>query len=184
MIAATEIQQFQTLVHSFNWTTPSWDLFVMLFWAVASVIYAFASGRGRVINILISVYVAKLMVLEAPFLTDVLNKKLNLPIVSLQQLATFVIIFLLLFLLGRYVFKTSADGRKFGSMLFGLIFSFLQIGLLINIVLGFLPTGVQNNFSPLVQTLFIRSPAGFVWLVLPIVYLIALGKFVGDSNEI
>ena len=184
MIASADVQQVQSLIHHFNWHSPSWDLFILLFWAIASVMYAFAAGRGRVINILLSVYIAKLLVLEAPFLTTELNKKLNLSIFSLQQLAVFVAIFLVLFLLlGRYVFQTSADGRNLGSMLFGLIFSFLQIGLLINIVLTFLPPGVQGSFADLIQILFIRNPASFIWLVLPVVYLIILGKFVGESGE-
>ena len=183
--SSSEIQRLQFLIHTVNWHTPSWDLFILLAWAVAAVIYSFAAGRGRVINILLSVYIAKLMVLEAPFLTNLVNKKLNLNVVSLQQLAAFGIIFFLLFLLlGRFVFRTSADSRNLGSMVFGLIFSFLQIGLLINIILTFLPPNVQNNFSPLVQTLFTKDPASFIWLILPVAFLIVLGKFVGDSTEL
>ncbi len=184
MFAVISTTEATALIHNFNWHTPSWDLFVFLFWIAASVIYSFATGRGRVINILLSVYMAKLLVLEAPFLTTALNSRLNLSIVSLQQLAAFIVIFLALFmLLGRFVFKTSADGRHLGSMLFNLIFSFLQIGLLINIILTFLPPSIQNSFAPLIQFLFINGSAGFIWLVIPIAYLIVLGKFVGDTNE-
>jgi len=181
IITTTDATQ---LVQSFNWHTPSWDLFILLAWVVASVIYSFATGRGRVLNILLSVYMAKLLVIEAPFLTSALNSKLNLSLVSLQQLAAFVAIFLALFLLlGRFVFKTSADGKHLGSIIFGLIFSFLQIGLLINIILTFLPPGTKESFAPLIKTLFITNPASFIWLVAPIAFLVMLGKFVGDSNE-
>ena len=100
-------------------------------------------------------------------------------------LAAFVAVFLVLFLfLGRFVLKSSADSRHLASMVFALVFAFLQIGLLINIILGYLPQGTQAHFSPLIQTIFINSPAAFIWLVLPIVYLIILGKFVGDTNEL
>lgn len=173
------------LIKSFNWHNPTWDLFILAAWVLASVFYAFAAGRGRVVNILFSVYVSKLLVTQAPFLAQGIGGKLPSALASLQQLAAFVAIFLVLFLLlGRYVFKTSADHRQVSSMLFGLLFSFLQIGLLINIVLGYLPAEVQNNFSPLIRALFIQNPMAFVWLVLPVVYLIILGKFVGDSSEI
>ena len=185
MLAAISMGNASQLVHSFNWTSPSWDLFILLAWVGLAVVYTFAAGRGRIINILLSVYVAKLIVLEMPFLTDA-TKGLNLTsIQSLQQLAAFVAVFLVLFLfLGRFVLKSSADSRHVSSMLFALIFAFLQIGLLINIILSYMPGGVQQSLSPLIRTIFIDNPASFVWLVLPIVYLIALGKFVGDTNEL
>ena len=62
--------------------------------------------------------------------------------------------------------------------------SFLQIGLLISIILSLLPQAAQNGLTQLIKILFINNPSPFVWLVLPVVYLIAVGKFVGDSNEI
>jgi hypothetical protein len=174
-----------SIFQSFNWHTPSWDLFILLAWVGASIFYAFATGRGRVINIFFSVIMAKLLTSEAPFLTKAISSQVPSSLSSLQQLAAFIAIFLLLFmLLGRFVFKTSADGRHLGSIIFGLVFSFLQIGLLINIILTFLPVGVQENFSQLIRFVFIQKPASFVWLVSPIVFLIALGKFVGDSNEV
>lgn len=172
------------LVHSFNWTSPSWDLFILLAWVGLAIFYTFAAGRGRVINILLSVYVAKLIVLEMPFVSNA-AKQLNLSVASLQQLAAFVAIFLVLFLfLGRFALKSSADSRHLASMVFSLVFSFFQIGLLINIILSYLPQGTQQSFSQLIQILFINSPAGFIWLVLPIAYLIVLGKFIGDTNEL
>ena len=184
MLQAVTITNAPQLVNNFNWTTPSWDLFILLAWAGAAVLYMFAAGRGRIINILLSVYVAKLIVLQMPFLTDA-AKQLNLSIVSLQQLAAFVAIFLVLFLfLGRFALKSAADSKHLSSMVFGLVFAFLQIGLLINIVLGYLPLGAQESFSPLIKTIFINNPASFVWLILPIVYLILLGKFIGDTSEL
>ncbi|MBL8029880.1 MAG: hypothetical protein JNN11_01395 [Candidatus Doudnabacteria bacterium] len=179
------MSEILNLVKSFNWQTPTWDLFILGAWVLASVFYAFAAGRGRIINILISVYMAKLLVLEAPFLAETFSQRLPSALASLQQLSAFVAIFLVLFLLlGRFVFKTSADHRHMSSMFFGLFFAFLQVGLLINIVLGLLPAGVQESFSLLIRTIFLHPSSAFVWLVLPVVYLVALGKFVGDSSEI
>jgi hypothetical protein len=184
-LAGDQAATVSTLIHNFNWRSPSWDLFILLGWVVVSVVYSFAAGRGRVVNILMSIFISKLLVAEAPFLSDGLNKKLNLSLISLQHLAAFVGLFLILFMLmGRFVFRTSADNRSPVSMFFSVIFSFLQIGLLINIILTFLPAGTQQNFSPLIQLLFIKQPASFVWLIAPVLYLIILGKFVGDTAEI
>lgn len=132
-----------------------------------------------------SVYIAKLMVHEAPFLSHVVTSNLPSSLLALQQLATFVIVFLILFMfLGRYAFRTSADGRQTGALLFGLVFSVLQIGLLINTIISYLPSATQDNFGPLIHFVFIQNPAGFVWLLAPLAFLIVLGKFIADPNEI
>ncbi len=174
----------QLLIRTFNWHTPSWDLFILLFWVVAAVLYAFAAGRGRILTVLVSIYMSQLLVIKAPFLSDVLSSKLNVGTASLQQLVVFVILFLLFFIfLGRYAFKSSVDGRQISSLGFSLIFSILQIGLLINIVLTYLPLYIQNSFSPLIQFLFLHPYAGFVWLALPVLFLIILGKFISERAE-
>lgn len=177
--------QFQSLVRNFNWHSPSWDLFILLVWLVASVLYAFAAGRGRLLSILVSVYMAKLLVIEAPFLNNVVNQKLHIVTASLQQLATFGALFLMLFFfLSKYGFRTAADGRGGGaSLIFGIPFAVLQIGLLINIVMSFLPGPVQMSFSPVVQFLFLQHGANFVWLLLPIVFLVIFGRFVSHRSE-
>lgn len=179
------VNDVNTLIHSFNWHQPSWDLFILAAWVIATVLYSFTAGRGRVINLLISVYIAKLLVIQAPFLNQAITKNLPSSLLSVQQLVTFVIVFLVLFMfLGRYAFRTSADGRQFGSLIFSVIFAVFQIGLLINTILIYLPAPLQANFGPLIQLLFIKDPASFVWLVLPLGFLILLGKFIADPNEL
>ena len=181
MVSANEIN---TLIQGFNWQTPSWDLFVILFWAVGSLFYAFAAGRGRIISLLMSLYIAKLLVIQAPWLASAINQKLPSSLASLQQLVSFLVIFIILFvLLSRYAFRTSADGRHFGSILFSLAFAVLQIGLLINTILSYLAVS-GKTFSPLVSFLFLSNSSGFIWLLAPLVYLIVLGRSVADPNEL
>jgi hypothetical protein len=166
----------------FNWYSPSWDLFIFLFWAVASVMYAFAAGRGRVISLLMSLYIAKLLVLQAPWLPNAINGQLPGSLLSLQQLISFLIIFIVLFmLLSRYAFRTSADGRHFGSIIFSVIFSFLQVGLLINTILSYLAVS-GKTFSPLVNLIFVSDLASFVWIILPLLFLIFLGRAVSEHH--
>lgn len=181
IISPTEVS---TLVHNFNWHTPSWELFIFIFWGVASVFYAFSAGRGRIISLLMSLYIAKLMVLQAPWLTSAINQKLPGGLASMQQLISFSLIFLLLFiLLGRYAFRTSADGRQFSSIPFTLVFSVLQIGLLINTVLVYLSVS-GLKFSQLITLMFISGGASFFWLVVPLLFLIILGRSVADPAEV
>lgn len=176
--------ELQHLVRSFNWNQPSWDLFIVLFWLVAAVLYAFSAGRGRMLSILVSVYMAKLLVIEAPFLQQLVNAKLNIVTVSLQHLVTFASLFLVLFFfLSKYGFRASAEGKGGSTLIFGVPFAVLQVGLLINIVLSFLPSNVQQTLHPLVLFLFLQTGVGFVWLVAPIVYLVVFGRFVSHRNS-
>ncbi|MDQ3018579.1 MAG: hypothetical protein M3Q64_01770 [bacterium] len=175
----------QNLIKTFNWHNPSWDLFILLFWVVASVLYAFAAGRGRILTVLVSIFMSQLLVIKATFLTELLANKVHIGEPSLQQLAVFSAFFIVLFmLLSRYAFKSSVDGRHVSSLGFSLIFAILQIGLLINITLTYLPNYIQSNFSPLIQFLFLHPYAGFIWLALPVLFLIILGKFVSERAEI
>jgi hypothetical protein len=75
MLALMSVTDANSLVNNFDWRTPSWDLFIFLFWGVASVFYAFAAGRGRIISLLMSLYIAKLMVYQAPWLTNAIDQK-------------------------------------------------------------------------------------------------------------
>jgi hypothetical protein len=177
--------EFQHLARNFNWHQPSWDLFILLFWVVSSVLYTFAAGKGRLLSILVSVYMAKLLVIEAPFLQKVVNAKLAIVTTSLQTLATFGALFLVLFFfLSKYGFRTSAEGKAGASLAFGVPFALLQIGLLINIVLGFLPAAAQGTLHPLIRFIFLQPGSSFIWLVAPIVYLIAFGRFVSHKSDV
>ncbi len=179
------MSQISNLIKNFNWQNPSWDLFILLAWAVVAVLYAFTAGRGRIINILFSTYVAKLLVLEAPFIKNFVGGRLPESVLALQQLITFVVLFLIVFIfLGRYAFRTAVDGRQASALVFGLAFAFLQIGLLINIIVTYVEAAGRATFSPLIQMLFIREPANFIWLVIPLVFLILLGRHVADPHEL
>lgn len=184
MLALTSVSDANQLVQNFNWHSPSWDLFIFLFWAVASVFYAFSAGRGRIISLLMSLYITKLLVLQAPWLGSALSQKLPSTLASLQQLISFLIIFILLFiLLSRYAFRTSADSRHFGSIAFSLVFAILQVGLLVNTILGYLAVNGQV-FSPLIRLIFLSPSSDFIWLLLPLLYLIILGRSIADPTEL
>ena len=127
---------------------------------------------------------AKLLTLESPFLSSAIEYRLPASLFAVQQLVVFGFLFVILFvLLGRYAFKTSADHRKMSSLVYGLLFAVLQIGLLINTVMTLLPPGAQNSFSGLVQKIFITDPASFIWLILPLGYLIILGRHLSHHDE-
>lgn len=178
-------RHLESLLKGFNWTSPSWDLFIFAAWIGVAVFYAFAAGRGRVLAVLISIYIAKLLASEVPLLTELAHKFAKGNLAEYGSLLVFVILFLgLFFFLSKYAFRTSVDGRHIGSLVFTTIFALLQMGLLINLILGFLPVSTKESFSPLIQFAFIQSSAHFFWLLAPIAFLVVLGRFVSDRTEI
>ena len=175
---------YTSLLHSINFQNPSWDAFIFFFWIIVSLIYSFSAGRGRIISILVSVYMAELLVIQAPFLSTAVETKLNVAI-YLGRLITFLVAFSFFFMiLSKYVFRTSVENRGFSSWFFSLLFAILQVGFLISVILSFLPPEVKTTFAPLVHLVFISDTAVFVWLLLPIAYLVVFGRFVSDHNRI
>lgn len=182
------LSQVQFLIHTFNWHSPSWDLFILLFWVVASVLFAFSAGRGRMLTILVSTYMSQLLVIKAPFFATAVSDHLKIGTAAssatFAQLGAFVILFLVFFIfLNRYAFRTSVDGRQIYTLPFALVFSILQVGLLINVIMSYLPDYIQNSLSPLIQFLFLHANAGFIWLLLPVVFLIFTGRFLADQSD-
>ena len=176
-------QQYTSLLHSVNFSNPSWDAFIFFFWIVVSIIYSFSAGRGRIISILVSVYMAELLVIQAPFLSNALGSKLG-SVIDLSRLITFLILFGFFFLvLSKFVFRTSVENRGFSSWFFSLIFAILQVGFLISVILSFLPADVKNTFAPLVKFVFVSDTAVFAWLILPIIFLVIIGRHVSDHSK-
>src|SRR6266513_2645689 len=76
--------------------SPNWDLFIFLFFIVATFVYGFTLGRSRIMVLLISTYMALAVTKAAPFLgtTDVTVGSNPFFIVKITAfLATMLLIF-------------------------------------------------------------------------------------------
>lgn len=161
--------QAQNFVANINWAQPSWDLFIILFFIVAALLYGLSLGRDRVIVILISVYMALAVVNSAPgigtFTADVgLNQ------FFVFRVSTFVVVFIVLFFLmsRSALLATIASADNHGSWWQVLLFSFLHVGLLISITLSFLPPSASEHLAPMTQRIFVHETSRFLWIVVPI----------------
>ncbi len=174
---------YNSLIQSVNFHNPTWDAFIFFFWIIVSIIYSFSAGRGRIISILVAVYMAELVVIQAPFLSTAVDAKFGLGL-YMARLATFLVLFGFLFLvLSKFVFRTSVESRGFSSWIFSLIFGFLQVGFLISVILSFLPVELKDTFAPLVKFVFVTPSAAFVWLLLPMVFLVIFGRHISDHGR-
>lgn len=156
-----------SLFHTVDWTKPSWDLLVLGIFIFISILVAVKSNRGIVVN-LASTYMALVLVNYLPFLGQFSN--VNVGGVFIFKVAAFAATFFLLsFLMSK---SALAGGRKKGGRVQVFIFSFLHIGLLMASVFSFLPESVTGQLAPLTKALFVNNIAFFVWIVLPIVFMV------------
>lgn len=156
-----------SLFHTVDWTKPSWDLLVLGIFIFVSILVAVKSNRGIVVK-LAATYMALVIVNYLPFLGQFSN--VNVGGVFVFKVAAFAAAFFLLsFLMGKSALSV---GRKKGGRIQVFIFSFLHVGFIMAAVFSFLPESVTGGLSPLTKTLFVNNIAFFVWIVLPIVFMI------------
>lgn len=158
-----------------NWSRPNWDMFILLVFIAAIFLYGFTLGKGRIIVLLSSIYMACAAAETFPW-----NIKFNaaggfffnIP----NKLLVFVIVLIfLLFTLVRSgmasIFRASAEG----SWIEVLIFSVLQVGLLASAVISFFPLDDLIISAPLSSRIFALPAPRFFWTILPLAAL-ALAK--------
>jgi peptidoglycan/LPS O-acetylase OafA/YrhL len=169
------------LFGNFNPSNPTWDLFIILFFVVASFLYGLTVGRSRVVVQIVSSYMTMALLASAPFLGRIQNQT---PLShTLFYLITFLVIFVVLFgLLSKSAFHQHLSEGK-GGWLDVLILSVVQIGLLTSITLGSMSAGVLDHLSFATRRIFTGQPAAFIWVLLPILALIFIrGKKRGDRG--
>lgn len=171
IIMFSSSQNLQSLFDKIPWANLSWDLLLAAVLIGGSLLYSVFLGKRRVMVILAAIYMTLAVLAYTPFIgkiSDVLG--------STSKIAVFIIGFVVLFfLLSRgaldRIFKS---GGYMGSWAQGLLFAFLQLGLLLSIFLSFLPPAFHEHFSPLTQAVLLSDWGRFLWLVLPLLVMVLL----------
>jgi hypothetical protein len=157
-----------------DFSAPSWDLFLLLFFVIGALLYGLSLGRDRVMVIMVSIYMGLAVVTNAPYL-----KKLTATIAvndMALRVGTFMGVFaLLFFFLSRNALLRSVDLGTSGGLPQTLLFSVLHVGLLISVGLAFLPDAALEHFSWQSRKVFLSDAGRFVWLVAPIAAMMFFG---------
>jgi hypothetical protein len=161
--------------------TPSWDLFIFLFFIVATFVYGFTLGRSRIMVLLISTYMALALVKTAPFLDATPSVTVGSSPFFIIQITAFIATMLLIFFfLSNSALRKAFAAQEIQGKAWQIIaFSILHAGLLVAIVLSFVPEPRRAALLDVTQGLFGTDTALFIWAALPI----AVMMFVNDPDE-
>lgn len=157
---------------------PSWDLFAVIALIVGFFIYGWVAGKNRLFAVLLSAYFSYVVVLAIPWrsLTFLTVKNSILP--TYQIFAFLAIMMALLFMLPQAGFGSSLrlHKRVQGSWYEVATFSILSITLLVTILASFLTVKMALDLNLLLRKYFIGEEAKFIWLTLPIIALVIVGR--------
>ena len=171
-----------SFVQNINLSTPTWDLFLVLFFIMGAFIYGFSLGRDRIIVILVSVYMALAVVEKIPVFSGQAEIVLN-DVFAFKITSFFVLFMFLFFFFARSgLLRTIAIGDNRGRWYQVVVFSILQIGLIISIAMSFLPATFLENFSEAMRWVFNSDIARFAWLVTPLLAMAMIRRPSDDKK--
>ena len=161
---------------------PTWDLFLILFFVMGAFIYGFSLGRDRIIVILVSVYMSLAVVDKIPMFNG--QAEIVLSDVFAFKITSFFVLFLFLFFFFARsgLLRTIAIGDNRGRWYQVVVFSILQIGLIISIAMSFLPVDFLAKFSEQIRWVFNSDVARFFWLVTPILAMAMIRRVTPDKK--
>lgn len=168
--------QFSEFVSRVSWSNPTWDLFIVVFLLVGALIYGFSMGRDRIIMIMVAVYMALVAVTNLPYVPQ-FGAALSLSNGFIMKISTFLGLFaILFFMLTRSALNHAIGGSgAIGRWWHVLILSFLQVGMLISVVMSFLPSEWLTGLAQLTRTVFVGPWGKFAWSLAPILGLLIIG---------
>lgn len=172
------LEAIQKWVLTVNWSRPSWDLFIFLFFFIVAFLYGFSLGRDRILVILVSIYIALAVVPAFPYL-DKLYLDLSIQGFAFRVTSFYIVFVVLFFLLSRSALANllGAHNTGVGDRLWEvLIFSVLHVGLLVSITLSFLPRSALAQLAPGTREVFTSDMGKFIWLVAPVLAMILFSR--------
>ena len=158
-----------------------WDIFIVLIFLIAVMVYGLFIGRNRMVIILISSYFSFLIVQNIPWWKLSSFGWLGIeqsPSSSLRIILFLSIILLFYFLMPRSILTSVFRLKKRGIASWWQLFllSIVQVGLLAMVILSFLSDDAILNLGSIIKRLFIGPEAQFVWITLPILTMVLMRK--------
>lgn len=153
---------------------PTWDILLVFALLAGGFFYGISAGKRRIAATIIYTYAALAVTSVLPIerLAGFFAGTSSFWVEAGAFLAIFILLALLL--------GTSRRRRGFApasSWWQVFLLSFAQVGLLIHLVLGFLPPEQIKTLAPLTRTVFANPTYHLWWLIVPLAILVILRRF-------
>ena len=165
----------QSVVSSINWTSSSWDLFVIIAFAAGIFLYNLNLGRDKVFVVLVSSYISLALVSKISLMQEVLGIQLGGSFENNTMIFAGGIL-LLFFVLSSSAFSSVFDRGLRGSWFQTTIVGFLQIGFVISVAVSFLSPEETAKLSDFMKSFFADNQSQFIWLISPIIAITVFKK--------
>lgn len=170
----------ESFLGGINWSFPTWDLFIYIFFAASIIFYGLILGRDRILIILFSIYISLAVASNLPYINDTFAKKFGFGPVFVMRLFVFAAFMVGLYLLFNKMGLLSTFSENAGIFHIG-IFSVLHVGLMISIILSFVPQEALS-LSDFTKTLFTSDFSKFLWIVAPLAAMFLVRQEPKEEN--
>ncbi|MBI4837339.1 MAG: hypothetical protein HY813_02980 [Candidatus Portnoybacteria bacterium] len=165
------------LTASMGSITFSWDLLILLVCVSAIFSYGLTSGRGRMVSLILSTYFSLVLISFFPWTaaSDLLGSK-ELLSPSFKAFLFLAIAVAISFLMPRSFLGSGLGARRAGrgSWFYLILCSLCEAGLLVAVVLSFLPQKIVSDLNPLIRQFFVGEVSQFFWILLPVLVFVLL----------
>ena len=139
-------------------------------------LYGLSLGRTRALVSLLGIYIAYALQAIFPYFSELHDALRFSPEMYLTRVALFFIFYLTVFaILNRSLVKHRLTMKEFSIFWVSLI-SLLQLGILVSIILNFIPVDKLTIFPEYLLGYFSEQRALFFWLTAPVVLLISMRR--------
>jgi len=164
-------------ITNFSWS-GYWDWIIVLVFLAVAFIYGLSMGRNRLVILILGTYFSFLLTKNFPWGQLTFLGFKESPSSTIQ-----IFIFLAIILAFYFLIPHSAlgsvmrlRGRGRSAWWQSLVLSILQVGLILAVVVSFLPAKIVENLSAFTKTIFVGALAQFFWLLLPIFAIMFLRR--------
>ncbi|PIR53488.1 hypothetical protein COU76_00870 [Candidatus Peregrinibacteria bacterium CG10_big_fil_rev_8_21_14_0_10_49_10] len=183
--------------------TLSWDLFVIVFFAVV-VTYSFIIGKHESVKIIISTYIAivaaqgmgnliQRLTMESQPMLGMVGVTINIQLVAATKLILFIVTIVFLAIRGGFEIEYQKEVGSTMDVIMTALFGFVTAGLMLSTLMTFVADAplLDKNIgtSPFVSSIVQHSTLmqlmvlyQDLWFALPAIILIAIGFMSSDSG--
>lgn len=146
-------------------------------------LYGLSLGRTRALISLLAIYIAYVLQAMFPYFSELHEALRFSPEPYLTRVAVFLVFYLAVFVvLNRSLVKRRLTMNEFSIFWVSLI-SLLQLGILISVILNFIPVDKLTIFPENMLGYFAEQRALFFWLTAPVVILVAMRREKGSRSS-